>query len=60
LFQHFSRKEVDTDRSQIRRRKLRLESLIGRQSRLSRAGEKDIKLDEILIGKAVRSVISYS
>src|SRR5262245_60157393 len=59
LFQGLSRKEVDTYGSQVRRRKLRLESIVGRQSRLSRAGEEDVKLDEILVGKAVRGVISH-
>src|SRR5262249_5211613 len=59
LFLRISGKEVNTYGSEVRRRKLRLESLLGRQSRLSRAGEEDVKLDEILVGKAVRSVVGH-
>ena len=36
-----------------------MESLVGRQSRLSRAGEEDVELDEILVGKAVRGVVGH-
>jgi len=60
LLHGVSRKEVDTDGSEIRSRKLRLETLVGRQSRLARAGEEDIKLDEILIGKSFSLRYKYS
>src|SRR5215510_2858838 len=59
LFQNFSRKKVNTYGSEVRRRKLRLESLVWLQSRLSRAGEEDVKLDEILVGKAVSGVVGH-
>jgi hypothetical protein len=55
-----SRKKIDTHGSEIRWRKLGAESLIGHQSRFARASEKQIELDQVLIGKSVSRVVCDS
>src|SRR6202041_1652416 len=53
------RKKIHTDSSQLRSRELRVVAIIGLQSRLPRALQKNRQLHQILIRESMRPVVSH-